>query len=76
MSFRVCFTIGQNSKLYSMNQLIDCLPLATGDGIERGMTKRVILANIERLVQVVFGNVVNFLDRVKSHPGTNSVDVP
>lgn len=70
------FTVGQNGKLYGMNQLIDRLFLATGNGIERGAARCIAIGEIELAVQVLFGNVVDERDGVKSHPGTNGVDVP
>ncbi len=47
MSSGVFFTVGQNDKLYGMNQLIDRLFLAIGNGIECGATRHIGFGEIE-----------------------------
>ena len=61
--------------LEAMNNLIYRLPFTLRKLIERYMTERFRIAYIERVAQVVFGNIVNMGDHVNGHPGANSADI-
>ncbi len=69
------FTVRQNGMLDGKYHLVYWLSLMTGEFIERRMAVRIRVANLQRVVQVVFGNFVDLRDHMNSHPGVNGIHV-
>jgi len=69
------FPIRQNRVLKSMDHRVDGLPFATGNVIERRMMEESEIGYVERAGQVVFGDMTDVGDDMKSHPGTNGADI-
>ena len=55
--------------------LVYRLSFMTGEFIERRMAVLVRIANLQRAVQVVFGNIVDLRDHMNSHPGMNCTHI-
>ena len=68
-------TVGQNGALYGMYNPNHGLSFTTRNLIERRMIERITTGNIQRVVQVVFGNVIDMRDHMNSHPGTNRTHI-
>ncbi len=43
--------------------------------VECGMMERLSIADVERTVQVVFGNMVYMRDHMNGHPGMNGIHI-
>ncbi len=69
------FPIRQNGMLNGMYHLIYRLAFIRGQFIEGRMTVLIRIANLQRVVQVVFGNIVDTRDHLNSHPGVNCTHV-
>ena len=71
MFFPVC----QNGMLDDMYNLIYRLPFTTGKLIESHSMEQGRIVKLQRVIKIVFGNVVDMGDHVNSHPGFNSAYV-
>ncbi len=45
------------------------------DLVERGMMELRSIADVERTIQVIFGNMVNMRDHMNGHPGVNGIHI-
>jgi len=72
---RMLFAIGQNSVLEGSYHLRHRLPFATGNLIERRVTQNLRTVDLQRVLEVNFGNVIDMRDDVNSHPGVNCTHI-
>jgi len=72
---RVFFTICQNGLLGGSYNTIYRLPFTYRDLIERCVTTLTRIADMQRAIEVVFGNMVDMGDHRNGHPGVNSFHI-
>ncbi len=71
----VFFPIRQNGLLDDTYNLVYRPSLTIRDLIERRTTERTRSVNLQRAVQVVFGDMVDMGDYLNGHPGMNSAHI-
>lgn len=69
------FAIIQYRVLYVKYQAVERAFDAGGQIAQGKMTHHFVIGDMQRLVQVAFGNVIEMRDKGNSHPGANRADI-